>query len=167
MHTIYHIPGVKVGCTIDFKNRKKQYPPDTIFEILEELENITDEEAGDIEWSYADKFNYPRRTHYKFNWNSNLTSEQRIKIGKNNAAHMSSVGLSGAGGKIGGKVQGKINAENGHMTMLGKIYGPINGKAQGLINGKVERTCPHCGKSGKGPAMLKWHFERCKKYEKN
>lgn len=31
---------------------------------------------------------------------------------------------------------------------------------------KTMRTCPHCGNSGKGASMFRWHFERCpKKYE--
>lgn len=24
------------------------------------------------------------------------------------------------------------------------------------------RICPHCGKSGKGPNMVRWHFSKCK-----
>jgi hypothetical protein len=27
---------------------------------------------------------------------------------------------------------------------------------------KKERTCPHCGKIGKGSAMIRWHFDNCK-----
>jgi hypothetical protein len=23
-------------------------------------------------------------------------------------------------------------------------------------------VCPHCGKSGKGSAMIQWHFDKCK-----
>jgi hypothetical protein len=29
------------------------------------------------------------------------------------------------------------------------------------INKQV-RTCPHCGKTGKGPGMLRYHFDNCK-----
>jgi group I intron endonuclease len=25
----------------------------------------------------------------------------------------------------------------------------------------VDQTCPHCGKSGKGNAMIRWHFDNC------
>lgn len=27
---------------------------------------------------------------------------------------------------------------------------------------KKERTCPHCGKIGRGSAMIRWHFDNCK-----
>lgn len=32
------------------------------------------------------------------------------------------------------------------------------------VNGikKYELTCPHCGKDGRGPAMKRFHFDRCK-----
>jgi hypothetical protein len=27
----------------------------------------------------------------------------------------------------------------------------------------IKKCCPHCGLEGSGPAMLRWHFENCKK----
>lgn len=67
-HIIYHIPGRKVGCTKDLNGRLKYYGykesivPELI--ILEKLYNKTDQEAGDIEWKWADKLGYKRETHY-------------------------------------------------------------------------------------------------------
>src|SRR5579863_4892511 len=67
-HFIYHIPGRKVGCTNQIEDRMRVYEKDEgsrpIFEILEELHDATDQEAGDIEWQWADRFGYPRRNHY-------------------------------------------------------------------------------------------------------
>ena len=70
MYTIYHIPGEKVGCTVDFTQRIRQYPKGTIFEILEEFgDHIGDKSAGDVEWFYADMYGYKRGPHYsKSNW---------------------------------------------------------------------------------------------------
>jgi hypothetical protein len=31
---------------------------------------------------------------------------------------------------------------------------------------KIEKTCPHCGVTGSGPSMQRWHFKNCK-YAKN
>jgi hypothetical protein len=31
-----------------------------------------------------------------------------------------------------------------------------------LLKLRVERTCPHCNKTGKGSAMHRWHFDNCK-----
>lgn len=32
----------------------------------------------------------------------------------------------------------------------------------GVHQSQTIRTCPHCGKIGKGGAMIQWHFDRCK-----
>ena len=34
--------------------------------------------------------------------------------------------------------------------------------AEGKHFNQINRTCPHCGKNGNGPVMLKWHFNNCK-----
>lgn len=64
VHTIYHIPGVKVGCTANFDRRRTEYAAGTVIEVIEQLHDKTDREAGDIEWDWADKFGYPRGHHY-------------------------------------------------------------------------------------------------------
>ena len=63
-HIIYHIPGRKVGCTRDFVGRKKWYSKGVVLEVLEELHNATDQEAGDREWFWAEKFGYKKGVHY-------------------------------------------------------------------------------------------------------
>lgn len=30
----------------------------------------------------------------------------------------------------------------------------------------IQVTCPHCGKTGNKPTMLRWHFDNCKKSPK-
>lgn len=77
-HTIYHIPGQKVGCTDNFERRKATYPKDTIFEVLDELEGQTDKAAGDLEFFYADMYGYPRGSHYArmCEWAASFTPEQ-------------------------------------------------------------------------------------------
>lgn len=63
--TIYHCPDLqKVGCTNNFVKRKSQYPADTVIEVLEVLENVTERDAGDCEWRWADHFDYERGRHY-------------------------------------------------------------------------------------------------------
>jgi hypothetical protein len=68
VHLIYHIRGRKVGCTTNLDSRQQMYLraegriPE--MEILEVLRNKTDQEAGDIEWQWADRFGYHRGTHY-------------------------------------------------------------------------------------------------------
>ncbi len=63
-HIIYLIPGKKVGCTANLAGRKNWYPEDTVIEVLEELHDKTDQEAGDCEWKWADNLGYRRGIHY-------------------------------------------------------------------------------------------------------
>jgi general stress protein YciG len=68
-HVIYHIYGRKVGCTKNFHRRKGWYRfvdgyTDKDFEILEELHNKTDQEAGDIERQWAGTLGYKPGNHY-------------------------------------------------------------------------------------------------------
>jgi hypothetical protein len=37
---------------------------------------------------------------------------------------------------------------------------------EGTHPSQVERTCPYCGKVGKGGSMLRWHFDNCKENKK-
>ena len=32
---------------------------------------------------------------------------------------------------------------------------------------QLEHTCPHCGKTGKGRTMFRWHFKNCNKGQTN
>jgi len=65
-YVIYHIPGKKVGCTGDFKQSSSMYRCNGYHGEIEILETVTGtaQEAGDVEWAYADKFGYPRSHHY-------------------------------------------------------------------------------------------------------
>lgn len=63
--TIYHCPDLqKVGCTSNLMKRKAQYPAGTIIDVLEVLEGVTERDAGDREWHWADHFDYERGRHY-------------------------------------------------------------------------------------------------------
>ena len=68
-HYIYHVRGVKVGVTTNIKHRRYLYRRDHgekyELEVLDVLENKSDEEVGNIEWQWADKLGYPRGTHYR------------------------------------------------------------------------------------------------------
>ena len=63
--TIYHCPNLKkVGCTNNLIKRTSQYPKDEVIEVLEILENVSERDAGDREWFWADHFDYHRGMHY-------------------------------------------------------------------------------------------------------
>jgi len=62
----------------------------------------------------------------------------------------------------GGKITGKKNAESGHLQRICSEGGKTGGKISGKITGSIERTCPHCGKTMKGPVYFHWHGDNCK-----
>jgi len=66
---IYHISGVKVGVTTNIKHRKylyrKKHGINPDLEILEIIEDESDEFVGNREWEWADKLGYDRGTHYR------------------------------------------------------------------------------------------------------
>lgn len=115
-HVIYHIPGRKVGCAKDLEFRKLLYLkvegaiPD--IEVLQELHDKTDKEAGDIEWEWADSFGYKRGVHYTVTINAikvgsrravdlgvtgfqTMTQEDRVKYAKKGGRRSAELGLTG------------------------------------------------------------------------
>ena len=48
---------------------------------------------------------------------------------------------------------GRIMAQNRNKKLI----------AEGKHLNQLDHTCPHCGKTGKGRAMFRWHFKNCKK----
>jgi len=69
MFTIYHILGIRVGCTNCFelrcKQNKKKYGDHIVIEVLDTWPiSVGCKFAGDREWEWADCFNYKRGKHY-------------------------------------------------------------------------------------------------------
>jgi hypothetical protein len=63
---IYHLPGKKVGCTSNPQKRFETYRAQGYtgqIVILQKM-NCSVQQAGDIEWRYADHFGYRRGWHY-------------------------------------------------------------------------------------------------------
>jgi hypothetical protein len=43
---------------------------------------------------------------------------------------------------------------------------PNNAVPEGYVLGRLQLTCPHCNKEGRGPNMKRYHFENCKHKDK-
>lgn len=191
-HIIYHIDGRKVGCTNNLKARRIGYKaaegciPE--IEILEELHDKTDQEAGDIEWAWADKLGYRRGVHYTISRYTNKVStssnkkkgfatfsdEKLKRINQNNIDNkrngflMPEVQLKAArlGGLKGG-VESFLNKTGIHSysiedrRQIGRSGGE---KSSALRLGGMYQhtTCPHCGLEGQVACLKRWHFDNCK-----
>jgi len=132
MYYIYHIPGKKIGCTSDLEKRMSDQGF-TEWEILETYEDGW--VAGDRERELQKEYGYPvDAQHYM------SVIENRKK----------------------GSIKGGINrSKKDHGTFGGYV------SAQGASNGgkkvsSIERTCPHCSITIKGPVYFVHHGNNCK-----
>jgi hypothetical protein len=189
MYTIYHVVGIKVGCTNDFDRRKIQnqerYGSSIEMEILDMVSDLCgDKFAGDVEWAWSDWFGYPRMNHYSQRWSTVLTPQQLSDFGKRGAStanlgHMTSeerqkhrVGFEHNAWYNGSEKQkadaakgGKIAVRNeatGFQTGVAGKAGIRSQVANGIHVSQKTLTCPHCFITGKWGPMKRWHFDNCR-----
>jgi hypothetical protein len=195
-HTVYHIYGYKVGCTRDFNRRCTEYLQRKGFtlaeiEILEELHDKTDQEAGDMEWQWADKFGYRREAHYTI-----MTPEQRAEGSKKGGLQAGKLGRTGfqtmtlenrhmasqKGGSA--RIQKLTNEERFALSQKGGLRAAELGRTgfqtltleQRKINGRkggqnghlkggfyILSKCRHCGFESHKAILERWHQDNCPK----
>jgi hypothetical protein len=134
---VYHIPGIKIGCT-------EMKPADRVkaqgyseFEILETHTDIYI--ASDREIELQIQYNYKR--------DNPLPYYKTVNIATTN------------GRSKGGKTRTKDLL---HQSSAGKIGGSIGGKISGKINANRVSTCPYCNVTMKGLNYSRWHGDNCK-----
>jgi hypothetical protein len=158
MYYIYHIPGIKIGCSKNPKRRIKAqgYTEFIILETHTDIQIASEREIS-LQKEYGLKVD---NTLYKQTISSPTLEGMKKggKIaGKINGIKKRDNGtlkkFQSEGGKVRGPIQGKINKENGHMSKLGKQMTIYNNRIQ---------ICPYCGKESKGVGYSRWHGENCK-----
>lgn len=162
MYYIYHIPGIKIGCT-------KHYPQRCIdqgFTEYELLETHTDRNtANNREQILQEEYGYgsDNRTYIQAISAYNISKDKFHSEGgksviesrkQDNKKWKDSIK---AGQIAGGKKQGKINAENGHVIEMGKISAKSLKHPNNVIG-----KCEHCGKETTLPLLSRWHNKNCK-----
>jgi hypothetical protein len=125
MYYIYHIKGVKFGCTDnpEYRVKKQGYTEYTIHETHTDIYL-----ASDREQELNREYGYPIDKVKYYQIVGIATDEGRRK-----------------GGEIAGKISGQKNIDSGHISNLGKIYGAENGRKKL----KEIRTKEHQSKAGK------------------
>ena len=159
-----------------------------VYEVLEELYDKTDQEAGDIEWKWADRFGYKRGKHYfqsivaqkVLGSFSNSTSEQKIERARK-------------GGLIGGRVSSELGVAGFHNMTSERLY-EVTSKAGkraaelglggfatmsleqrirvgrkggsktselGKSSFQIRTVCPHCSLESTVAVLSRWHFDNC------
>lgn len=133
MYYIYHIPGVKIGCTSN-PNRRLRAQCYSNYKILEEHSDIYI--ASDRELALQKQYGYK------------IDKIPYLEVIKLHTLQ------TPEGKRKGGLVTGKKNKESGYLQS-------ISSKA-GKITGSIQRTCPHCNKVIKGGVYFYWHGDNCK-----
>jgi hypothetical protein len=127
MYYIYHIPGVKIGCTINPKKRTK-VQGFTDYEILEEHTDV--HIASDREIQLQKEWGYTVDTKPYWQTIRMVTKESSSK-----------------GGKIGGKINGKKIVESGQWDLIRTFESSSKGgKIGGIIAGKIAIESGHLKK---------------------
>ncbi len=129
--TVYHIPGIKVGCTTNIKARMKSNEKKYTFKEFYILGSFDDIQiASDMEIYYHSK------AGYKFSGFSPYTQVYAAcKKGRNN----------------GGTMSGRT-----HSSKTKKLQSDVQ-----LTLNETKETCPNCGFIGAGGSMKRWHFDNC------
>jgi len=118
MYYIYHVKGVKIGCTSNLKIRmRKQGFVD--YEILEEHTDIY--EASKREIQLQKQYGYKVDTQPYYKTIHIATKEGRRKSGIKGAKWSIESGHMKMLQSLGGKAIGKINTESGHLKRINKI----------------------------------------------
>jgi len=167
---IYHLPGEKVGCTTRLKKRSKEGYGGRELIILERISAACGPQfAGDVEWAYAEWFGYNKSAHYTNTWAFKLSSEQRKQFAKRGyaarspetktAEYLSKVGS--VGGPKGIVIIARKNPEL--AARIRHKGAEANGRSPNN-NWRQQLTCPHCGKTGNGGNMHRWHLDNCRSY---
>jgi len=142
IYSIYHIPGIKIGCSDNPKGRvrKQGYTEYTILETHTDIYVASDREQ-ELQKEYG--YRVDECPYYK----SIIGNKEAGKIqGDKNVASGHMQRICGLGGKIGGAT----NVQSGHIQKLANIN-----------NNKI-RICPHCNTEMKGPIYFRYHGDNCK-----
>ena len=135
MYTIYHIEGVKIGCSVNPKARVKAQGYGA-FQVLEVHNDIQVASKREIELQI--EYGYGRDNKSPYTKSATFGTFE--------------------GCSKGGKINGKKNVETGHLAFIRRVGCKIGGKT----TGSIERTCPWCFRTIKGSTYYRWHGDRCK-----
>lgn len=160
---IYHIIGRKVGCTNNLERRKQQYKIDEgsvpEIEILETLDNITAQEAGDIEQEWAYKFGYKLGNHYVQTVSNRKVQGLKSKELKKGFHAFTKEQRSIIGQKV-------LELKLGFFSIPREEHIEISrrtGKTKGAF--AQRGTCFHCGIETNLGMLARWHNDNCKHKE--
>ena len=157
---IYHVPGVKVGCTTRPKERIVKEQGFTNYQILESYDDITIASAREIELQKKMGYGRDNSSTYENSYNARISAGYIGGKANKDSGWIAELGYT----------QGKVNVETGRLKKIAKLGGQVAGSKLskehlsniGKLGGNKKITCPHCNKEGIARPMHRWHFNNCK-----
>ena len=136
-YTIYHIPGVKIGCTA-WLDKRISNQGFTDYEVLEVHTDIYVASEREIELQKEYGYTVDTSLYWQTVQNSGLNLEARKK---------------------GGQVVGftKEQMSKGGKALKGRPKPSYIG-----LNLQKKKTCPHCNKTTNAGNYTRWHGDACK-----
>ena len=139
MYYIYHINGVKIGCTkqLDIRMRDQGF---TEWEILEEHTDIYEASNREIQ----------------------LQKEYGLPV--DDVLYFKSIENRLSGCAKGGRVAGNRHVESGHLKSISSLGGKKTWT--NVRKAYIDWQCEHCNKKGKLKGNYsRWHGDNCKHKE--
>jgi hypothetical protein len=189
MYHIYHIPGVKIGCSTQPKQRVKTQGYST-FEILETHSDIYEASKREIELQkqYGYKvddvpYNISYKNRHKWDDKSRILAAQSlerkvlqydlqgkfVKEWKSIVDATKNIAKHNNSSLIRGVLRGDKPSAYGFMFRYkenNKFPLKIEPKPKRKLNNLTmisKTTCPHCGTTGQTRVMAQWHGDKCRK----
>jgi hypothetical protein len=149
MFYLYHIKGIKWGCTKNLQQRLKRqgYTISDLADLIT-IDNVN--KAADMEKELNIKDGY--------GWNTSQDYRVLNKICK--AGGVKSSQSPNFVERC--KKAGKANKQATNTLMQYRDKGTEASLKSEKHNSKQSYTCPHCNKIGYGLNMLRWHMDNCK-----
>ena len=162
-YKIYHIPGVKIGCSMYPEQRVKTQGYDN-YEILEE--HLSKSFASERELELQEKYGYRKDnvsydTFVNFKRQSQGGSISGKITGKIVTSRPEWKEIASKGGKIAGKIRAK-NITFKELSDMGKKGGKVSSNnLETFMGGYV--TCEYCNQTMNKGNYKRWHGNNCKK----
>lgn len=144
MYYIYHIKGIKWGCTDNIKRRLKQQGYKSVDDVILEEDLDT---AADLEKELNIKYGYPWRDDQDYRVILNAGKHAY----KNKERYKPSHTFSQKDCELGGLTTGKKKGEKQQKARRNNVS---------KIN--IYRTCPYCNLTTRGIGYFRYHGDKCK-----
>jgi hypothetical protein len=148
---IYHILGVKIGCSNNPTKRVKSQGYSD-FEIIEEHTDIIIASNREIELQLQYGYSRDNKPYYQTLEYQKIAVESSNNSDKTKKARLTT-----------GKYIGNLAVESGQLASVRRLTNENRSKG-GILTASRIHTCPYCNKTIRGPGYFTWHGTKCKLY---